>query len=210
MSKAKQLLQRIDKRRITVRIVGTSPLIQHKWSVKAAEAMRDTMIHGKKTKPRGVRIPEEEGVNAGYYTEDGAPGVLAVAIKCAIVDAAHNSLGIPKTLVRKSLFIHPAGREVVIPLETASCKGKVKQVIEEDMVRVGNGASDFRFRPYYYDWATTTEWTVDAGLLQMEDFLTLIDRAGFGVGINEWRPEKGGEYGRFQIDTKFKVKECAV
>jgi hypothetical protein len=35
--------------------------------------------------------------------------------------------------------------------------------------------------------------------------LKLIDRAGFGCGINEWRPQTGGEYGRFRIDEKFDV-----
>jgi hypothetical protein len=28
----------------------------------------------------------------------------------------------------------------------------------------------------------------------------MIERAGFGVGIGEWRPEKDGDYGRFRVD----------
>jgi len=35
---------------------------------------------------------------------------------------------------------------------------------------------------------------------------TLIDRAGLSVGIGEWRPEKGGEYGRFKIDDTVPVE----
>jgi hypothetical protein len=174
--------------------------------------MRAKQQEGKKTRERDLREPEKEGKEAGYYcdAEQTQPGVLAVSIKCAVIEAAHNDLGMPKTLVRKSLFIYPMGREVVIPLETASGKGQVKAEIEEDMVRVGQGSADLRYRPYFYDWALTTKWEVDCDLLQVEDLLTLLDRAGFGVGIHEWRPETGGEYGRFRIDQKFKVLDEAL
>ena len=200
-------LKPINKRLVTVRLVGISPLIQHRWSEKAKEMMRQKQQEGKKTKERDLKDPEKEGRDAGYYCdkEQKVPGVLAVAIKTAVIEAAHNDLGMPKTLVRKALFIHPMGREVVIPLETANGKGKVEAEICEDMVRVGQGSADLRYRPYFYDWAVVTKWQIDADLLQVEDLLTLLDRAGFGVGIHEWRPEKGGEFGRFAIDRNAKV-----
>jgi len=210
MAKAKQELKQINRRIVTVRIIGISPLIQHKWAEKAKEMMRDKQQKGKKTRTRDLRHPEEEGKNAGYYTSDGKPGLLAVSIKAAVITAAHQDLGFAKTLIRKSLFIHPMGRDVVIPLEMPSGKGKVKQVIEEDMVRVGAGSADLRYRPYYYDWAATTQWEIDSDLLQVSDLLTLLDRAGFGVGIHEWRPENGGDFGRFKIDENFKVIDAAV
>lgn len=203
----KAVLKPINRRLVTVRLVGKSPLIQHKWSEKAKDMMRQKQQEGKKTRERELRDPEEEGMGAGYYCDEDRtqPGILAVAIKAAIIEAAHNDLGMPKTLVKKALFIYPMGREVVLPLETASGKGKVKPEIGEDMVRVGQGSADLRYRPYYFDWAVKTQWEVDADLLQVSDLLTLLDRAGFGVGVHEWRPEKGGEYGRFAIDPNFKI-----
>lgn len=203
-------LKPISRAIVTVRIVGISPIIQHSWSEKAKIMMRDKQQQGKKTRTRDLRIPEEEGKAAGYYTEDGKPGLLAVAVKAAVITAAHKDLGIEKTLVRKALFIHPMGRDVVIPFEMPDGKGKVEQCIEEDMVRVGQGSADLRYRPYYYEWAATTKWEVDIDLLQVEDLLTLLDRAGFGVGVHEWRPEKGGDFGRFRIDQKFKVHVTAA
>lgn len=45
----------------------------------------------------------------------------------------------------------------------------------------------------------------EPSMVRIEDLLSLIDRAGLSVGIGEWRPEKGGEYGRFKIDAKTSV-----
>lgn len=211
-SSEKVALEPIKRRVVTVRLVGVSPLITHKWAEKAKEMMRQKQQEGKKTRDRELRDPDEEARNAGYYCDEEKkiPGLLAVAIKAAIIEAAHNDLGIPKTLVRKSLFIRPMGREVVLPLETADGKGQIKAVFAEDMVRVGQGSADLRYRPYYFDWAVTTKWEIDAELMQVETLLKLLDRAGFGVGIHEWRPEKGGEYGRFRIDPNFDVVDEAA
>ena len=108
------------------------------------------------------------------------------------------------------MFIYPMGRDVILPLETATGKGKVTSEMIEDMVRVGQGSTDLRYRPYFYDWAVTTHWEVDNDLLQVHDLLTLLDRAGFGVGVCERRPETGGEYGRFRVDDKFKVLDTSL
>ena len=219
MAKAKTTesvkLKPINRRLVTVRLVGVSPLICHKWSEKAKRQIREKQQEGKKTKARDLRDPEQEAKDATYWADAKctAPGVPAIAIKSAVIDAAHNDLGYPKVLLRKSLFIYPMGRDVVIPLEASNGSGKVTSkagkppegITTEDMVRVGQGSTDMRYRPYFYDWAVTTQWEVDADLLQVQDLLILLDRAGFGVGICEWRPENGGEYGRFRVDDKFKV-----
>ena len=202
----------VSQVQVVVRLKGVSPLVQHCWSEKARTMMRDKQQTGKKTKTRELKDPKAEGEAAMYRTEDGKPGIPAVAIKAAVIDAAHNDLGMPKTLVRKSLFIHPFGRDVVLPLEHADKKkrGAVEYAIEEDMVRVGQGSADLRYRPYFYDWGVTTTWIIDADGLQVSDLLTLLDRAGFGIGVCEWRPEKGGQFGRFKIDETVKPVETVL
>jgi len=198
-------LKPIEEKIISVRLVGISPLVTHKWDEKAKHMMREKQQQGKKTKERELRIPEDEGKAAMHLTEDGKPGLLAIAIKAACINAAHKDLGIEKVLVRKALFIHPPGRDVVLPLESANGKPVVCDIVE-DPVRVGQGTADLRYRPYYHNWAVTCEFTVNTELLQAQDLIYLLDRAGFGVGLHEWRPEKGGEYGRFVVDLK-SVKE---
>ena len=186
----------IKRLRCVVPIKSTTPLIMHKWSEKAKAMMRDKQQKGTKTKSRDLRDPETEAKEATYVTESGVVGVSAMAIKTALIGAAHKDIGIEKTLVRKALFLKCDDRNMVVAFSDSA-----EPVIREDMVRVGAGSADLRYRPEFAWWKAEIEFEIDGELLQPKDLLCLVNRAGFGVGICEWRPEKGGEYGRFEIDS---------
>lgn len=192
-------LQKLNRERLAFWIRGTSPLIQHKWSDKAKRLIEEKQS-GKKTKAREARDPDGEAMDATYLTEDGKFGVPAMAIKCAMISAAHKDIGIEKTLVRKAVFFRVSDSDMVLPMECA------EPVVREDMVRVGQGSADIRYRPMFDKWRVRVEVEVDADLLKVDDVVNLVNRAGFGVGIGEWRPEKGGEYGRFELDTSESVE----
>ena len=193
----------IDKRNVTFRIVGTSPLIQHQWGAKAKLMMLEKK-QGKKTKTRTICDPEAECIEATYRTDNGEYGVPLTAIKGSIICAAHNDLGIPKTLVMKALFIPCDDSKEILSMECS------EPVMREDTVRIGPGSADLRYRPEFREWSVVVKCEIDAGLLQVKDLLTLVDRAGFGVGIGEWRPEKKGDKGRFKVDPTFPVVEEAI
>lgn len=184
---------------ITFRILGVTPLIQHKWSEKAKEMIRQKQA-GKKTKQRDAREPDAEFLAATHFTQDGEYGIPAMAIKNAIINAAHKDIGIEKTLVRKSIFMECRDENMCIPMKCS------KPVMREDMVRIGNNQADLRYRPEFKDWEAEIRIVYDAGLLKPDDILNLVNRAGFGVGLCEWRPEKDGEYGRFKVDFDYNTK----
>jgi len=194
-------LSPIKRSTITFTIKSTSSLIMHKWSEKAKAMMRDKQQKGTKTKVRDLRDPEHEAKEATYVTADGDVGIPAMAFKNALITAAHKDIGIEKTLVRKSLFLKCSDANLVIPFTDAS-----DPVIREDMVRVGAGSSDMRYRPEFSSWSASVSLEFDAEMLQPKDILALAGRAGFGVGICEWRPEKSGEFGRFEIDDTIPVE----
>ena len=185
-------LKPINVQRMLVTIEGTSPLIQHQWSEKAKTMMRDKG-KGKKTKERSAREPEAEAKEAMYTTPDGKPALPLLSLKSAIIAAAHKDIGVEKTLVRKGLFIASPDPSLMLPMKCS------KPHVREDCVRVGMGAADLRYRPQFDSWSVEVKIEYDADLLQQADILNLIDRAGFGVGVGEWRPEKGGEFGRFRV-----------
>ncbi len=192
-------LKPIDQKRMTVRIVGTSPMQQHQWDEKAKAMMRDKHA-GKKSKERAIRDPKAEFEAATYRTAKGKYGFPGMALKRAIISAAHKDIGIEKTLVRKALFLHIPDPGGIIEME---CK---PPRMREDCMRVGVGSTDLRYRPEFAEWAATVEIEFDAELLTEQDVITLIDRAGFGVGIGEGRPEVGRDYGRFKVDMAAGVK----
>lgn len=190
---AKVELKPISRKRMRFWICGTSPLITHNWDEKAKEMMRGKQA-GKKTKTREIRDPQREAMAAAYKTDGGQFGIPGMGFKASMLAAAHKDLGIEKTLVRKAVFLATADSNKILEMECGT------PVIREDMVRVGMGSADLRYRPMWTDWRVRITLEVDADLLTQEDIATLVDRAGFGVGICEWRPEKGGEFGRFEID----------
>ena len=183
----------VDTRAVSMTVTCKTALIQHRWSEKALREIREKHA-GKKTKNRDVHDPEQEGRDALYLTEEGLYGVPAMAIKKAVLSAAHRDIGIEKTLVRKALFLECKDRNGVLAMDCSN------PVFTEDAVRV-NGKTDLRYRAYFYQWSVDIIWTMDATLLQLETLVSLVDRAGFGVGIGEWRPENDGEFGRFEVDT---------
>lgn len=182
-------------------IRGTSPLIMHQWDEKAKEMMRQKHA-GKKTKERAIRYPEAEAKAATYFTANGRYGLPGLALKAAIIGAAHKDIGIEKTLVRKALFLVSDDPGCILPMESD------QPIVREDMVRVGMGAADLRYRPEFRNWSVEVTFEVDAELLTNKDVIALVNRAGFGVGICEWRPEKGGEFGRFKIDESKPFVVC--
>ena len=186
-------LKPINIKNCVLTIKGTTPLIQHNWSLKAIDAIRNKKL-GKKTKDRTVLNAEEEFVQAMYVTEDGEPGIPVLAFKASLISAAHKDLGIEKVLVKKSIFIPCEDSNKVIPMK---CN---KPVRREDHVRVGTGGADLRYRPEFKKWSVEISMQVDADLLTRDDIVNLVNRAGFGIGLCDWRPEKGGEYGRFEVD----------
>jgi hypothetical protein len=191
-------IRKIDTKYAYLTIIGTSPLITHAWGEKARKMIRDKHA-GKKTKDREPRDPEQEFKDAAYYTENGGYGIPAAAIRKALITAAHKDLGIEKTLVRKAIFIICEDPHHILPLKSD------EPVFREDVVRVGMGTTDLRYRPEFRNWSIDLVIQFDADLINETDLVNLLQRAGFGVGLCEGRPEKNGENGRFDISPQVKT-----
>jgi len=189
-------LSRLKIEILPVTIIGTSPLIFHRWDEKSKQMILDKQMK-KAAKGRAVRDPQSDYQATYYRDSDGDIAVPVLMIKNALVSAVRNVEGLTMTLVRGALF----------------CKGdsqgfaKVKYTSErmrEDMVRVGMGTADIRFRGEVDGWSVSFLIEYNPTVISAEQVLSLLDLAGFSVGIGEWRPEKNGDYGRFKVLT---VKE---
>ncbi len=75
-------------------------------------------------------------------------------------------------------------------------------VMREDMVRVGMGTADIRYRAQFDNWyADLTIVYNKNGQYSLDQIINMINVGGFACGVGEWRAEKGGTYGQFHVAT---------
>lgn len=183
----------LEIRTVLVRLVGDSPLITHAWSEKAKAMMRDKQM-GKAQSGKEPKNPEAECEAATYRCANGAPGLPTIAFKAAAVDAATQVSGLTKTFLRGAF--HTVGELVEI-------EGTPR--MREDMVRVGMGTADLRYRPEFEEWAVTLPVRYNTRSITLEQLMHLFNQAGFSVGVGEWRPAKDGTYGMFSVASVVEV-----
>lgn len=189
-------ISRIGTETVRVPLVGTAPLIVHKFSEKSKRQMLDAM-QGRKS-PKQAKDPEAEYEAALYRHDDGGYGFPVIAFKAASVGACRFfGKQMPMTVARQCIFMDA---------ELSKTDGqKLARIVgephmREDVTRVGNGGTDLRYRPEFTEWTTEIEVTYVQSMLTRESVLSLIDAGGMGVGVGEWRPEKRGDFGTFAID----------
>ncbi|MEV0616079.1 hypothetical protein AB0I81_22390 [Nonomuraea sp. NPDC050404] len=185
-------IDRIAAETISVPIVGTTPLIVHRFSEKAKRQMLDAM-QGRKT-PKEPKNPEAEYEAAYYRLKDGSPGFPSIAFKAATIGGARFYSGVTMTALKQFLFFGGDDGRALTRID-----GEAQ--LREDVVTVGRGGTDLRYRPEFREWSALLEVTYVTSALTRGSVLSLIDAGGMGVGVGEWRPERDGDFGTFKIDS---------
>jgi hypothetical protein len=181
----------IRRKNIQVTVEGISPLIVHAWSTKAIRMIEDKQQKKGKTE-RPAKDPEAEFESCFYRDKEGRSCVKASMFKLAMVTAAtsvDDKVNFPKTKIRQAVFVKGDLLPIISPKEPD---------MRTDPVPVGSGV-DIRYRPEYQEWAVDLTLEINEAVLSVEQIVNLLNLAGFAVGIGEWRPEKDGSCGRFQV-----------
>jgi hypothetical protein len=200
-------VHRLQRETLLVPIVGTAPLVVHRFSEKAKRQMLDNM-QGRKS-PKEPKNPEAEYLAAFYRfndandkDENGPFGFPVIAFKAATVGGARFYDQVTMTGLRQMLFMRgEIGKDGQM---LARIEGTPH--MREDVVRVNRSGTDLRYRPEFPEWETTLAVTYLPSLLTRNSVLSLIEAGGLGVGVGEWRPEKGGDFGTFTIDESRDVQ----
>ena len=198
-------IQQIDVEQLLVPILGTSPLIVHRFSEKAKRQMLDAM-QGRKT-PKQPKDPDAEYEAAFYRFDDDKFGMPAVAFKKAFVGGAwFYGKDVAMTELRQFVFFAgPVGKDGI---QLVRIEGEPE--MREDVVKLGKNGADLRYRPEFRKWRATLDVTYVKSALTRDSVLSLIDAAGMGVGVGEWRPEKHGTSGTYRIDPDRDVQIMQV
>lgn len=207
----------IDVMTIDLGLIGETPLIVHAWSEKAKREMLQKQTKEAKA-GKAAKDPWDDFQQSLYRMEDEASGCVAygfpsVAFKAAAVTACTSVDGITKVAARqafhvvgeqysiKSAYLHE-GKQLSARYDLVKILCPNGPEMREDMVRIGMGTADIRYRGQFWPWAVKVRIKFNAGVLSQAQIVNLFNTAGFGVGIGEWRPEKDGSNGRFQVASE--------
>lgn len=176
---------------LQVLLVGDSPLICHAWSHKAKQAMLDKQMK-KAKQAKEAKDPQKDFEESLYKLPGGGGyGFPAVAFKAAMVGACRFVDGMKMTEARGAF--HILGE--LIPIDG-------EPTMREDMVRIAMGTADIRHRGEFKTWKAMLSISYNQSAISAEQIVNLLNVAGFGVGVGEWRPERDGSYGRFHVATE--------
>lgn len=213
----------VEKVTAEITIVGESPLIVHAWSEKAKKEMLDAQQGKSKGKAKERKNPVADFIRSMYWLsgmpeipdgateeeceelfhkaiEEGARfGFPAVAIKKAAVSAAYRQ-GITKDKVSANGSFWLTGIDDV---EFVEIESPEPPTMREDMVKIGMGTADLRYRGEFHNWKCRCKITyLKDGAFSLENIISMINLGGFACGLGEWRSEKGGISGAFTVATK--------
>jgi len=188
---------RIETIRVT--LIGDTPLIVHRWSEKAKKQMLDKQMK-KASAGKEAKNPEQDFKDSLYVLPDGTFGFPIIGFKAAAVTACTSIGGITKVAARQAFHVEG---------EFARIEGG-DPTMREDMVRVGMGTADIRYRGEFKNWHTTITVKHNRNVFSAEQVLNLFQTAGFAVGVGEWRPEKDGQYGRFHVASSEEMKALGL
>ncbi len=174
--------------------MGDSPLLVNKFSEKSKREMLEKQTKAAKG-AKAARDPMAEVEAATYRLPNKKYGIPASGIKNCAVSACKFIDGVPMTRAKGAFFV----------LEDADglCEIKTDGLkVDERMVAIGpfgKKTKMARFRPRFDEWSCTFKVLFDPDLLSAEQLLNLYERAGFSVGLCEFRPEKSGSMGMFHV-----------
>mgnify|MGYP001583849209 CR=1 FL=1 len=175
---------------LLLKLVGTSPLIVHRWSEKAIGMINDKK-QGKARGKREAHVPADEYESSMYRMSKGKYGFPVIAFKCAAVDACSYIEGVTKVLVRGAIRVLPEEGDLV------QIHGEPR--MREDMVRVGMGQADSRYRAEFREWYVNLPVEYLANVISRDNVANLFQYAGLCVGVGEWRKQCNGEMGCFRV-----------
>jgi hypothetical protein len=202
-------IPRLAPSKIEVPIVGHTQLCMHRWTEKAKKQIRDDQT-GKAKEGQDPKDPrynfrasayileqnKREGWNNGDVPADELTfGFPAIGFKKAMVRGYKNAGLGPMTDARGAFYVYGVDDDELVTIKHPPEYPEMR----EDMVTVGRGTADIRYRPTFKEWSATLRIEYMDSMIGVEQVAQALQHAGHGVGVGEYRPEKGGQWGKFRL-----------
>ena len=201
----------IEIKKVTVRIVGDTPLIMHAWSEKAKRMMLKEQMGVAKGKKKEAKNPVDDFIRSMYWLtpmpEDGTMesfeeaiangarfGFPVTAFKQAAISAAYRMGWAKDKMSMRGAFFIDSDENGMIEIHSDTPE------MREDMVKVGMGTADIRYRGEFKNWYADLTISYNAnGQYSLENIVNIINAGGYVCGVGEWRPERDGQNGMFHV-----------
>lgn len=206
-------IQPIKLVEVKITIEGDTPLIMHAWSEKAKKQMLDAQTGKAKGKQREKKNPVDDFIQSMYWLtgkpeesteeafaaaiQNGARfGFPVTALKQAAISAAYRKGWTRDKMSLRGVFFIDGGWGEFMEIVSDP------PMMREDMVKVGMGTADLRYRGEFRNWSATFTLKYDEnGQYSLENILNMINAGGVACGIGEWRAERDGQFGAFHVKT---------
>lgn len=201
----------IEIKKVTIRIVGDTPLIMHAWSEKAKRMMLEAQMGVAKGKKKEAKNPVDDFIRSMYWLtpmpEDGTMesfeeaiangarfGFPVTAFKQAAISAAYRMGWAKDKMSMRGAFFIDSDENGMIEIHSDVPE------MREDMVKVGMGTADIRYRGEFKNWYADLTISYNAnGQYSLENIVNIINAGGYVCGVGEWRPERDGQNGMFHV-----------
>lgn len=179
---------------VTFKVTGTSPLLQNNPEKFIGQTDSSALATKKKY------IDEEEARLRVYQSEDGSFGHPSESFKKSILRAVtgkkFGKLSAPGC-IRGAVFTV----EQYSVIEDANGKPlKAYTIDRRSVVNPANKARILRCRPIWNTWTMRLSLEIDTAIITPEHVLESLNLAGRIIGVGDFRPEKGGGFGRFRAE----------
>jgi hypothetical protein len=179
-------------RQIELPVLSDSCYISHRMDQKAV-----AMILGRHMnlpeEPRKAKDPWADFRACIHFLPDGSMGIPGGAFKAAMVGACRQLKQLKMVSIKQ--FFHVLPNVVRIYGDTPRM---CQHVVKND-----SGVIDIRFRAMFFRWSALIPIEYDADLISPSMLAVLAGRAGFGLGVGDWRPGApesfNGKCGRFHV-----------
>lgn len=180
--------------RVTLRMIGTTPLYFNSMSVKVKSTLQ--LGGAKKTtaEKRELKHDPEAEFRASVYRQAVGDTLLcfpAPGVKAAMATAALETAGVTKSSVNRLIFL-PQQKINIWGMPLLKC----------DVVRSAdiNRTPDIRTRAFLPRWCAEVQIAFVMPTLSARSIVSLLSNAGVVVGIGDFRQEKGkGSFGTFRV-----------
>ena len=193
-------LPKIDIKFLTVDIIGDSPLIVHKWTVKAKREMLDKQMK-KASAGKVAKDPEMDFYESMYWLNEELPEEPTKEEYEKVLKSGKARFGFPAVGFKACAIKTTARGAFHLMDELVEIKGD--PVMREDMVQIGgmSKVADIRYRGSFPKWRATLNIRYNAGAISPEQILNMLNIGGFSNGVGEWRPSRDGSFGTFHVAT---------